>query len=69
MNRLENVVARINDADAILIGAGSGMSNAAGMDFWYEASPLFMKYMSDFYQKYHFEGIFKGFYNRFESQE
>ncbi|MCT3295189.1 Sir2 silent information regulator family NAD-dependent deacetylase [Lactiplantibacillus pentosus] len=69
MNRLENVVARINDANAILIGAGSGMSNAAGMDFWYEASPLFMKYMSDFYQKYHFEGIFKGFYNRFESQE
>ncbi|MET7105551.1 MULTISPECIES: Sir2 silent information regulator family NAD-dependent deacetylase [Lactobacillaceae] len=69
MNRLENVVARINDADAILIGAGSGISNAAGMDFWYEASPLFMKYMSDFYQKYHFEGIFKGFYNRFESQE
>lgn len=69
MNRPENVVARINDADAILIGAGSGMSNAAGMDFWYEASPLFMKYMSDFYQKYHFEGIFKGFYNRFESQE
>lgn len=45
------------------------MSNAAGMDFWYEASPLFMKYMSDFYQKYHFEGIFEGFYNRFESQE
>lgn len=36
MNRLENVVARINDADTILIGAGSGMSNAAGMDFWYE---------------------------------
>ncbi|WP_395538554.1 SIR2 family NAD-dependent protein deacylase [Lactiplantibacillus pentosus] len=69
MNRLENVVARINDADAILIGAGSGISNAAGMNFWYEASPLFMKYMSDFYQKYHFEGIFKGFYNRFESQE
>lgn len=69
MSRLENVVARINDADAILIGAGSGISNAAGMDFWYEASPLFMKYMSDFYQKYHFEGIFKGFYNRFESQE
>lgn len=69
MNDLETVVTHINDADAIIIGAGSGMSNAAGMDFWYEASPLFMKYMSDFYQKYHFEGIFKGFYNRFESQE
>lgn len=69
MNDIENVVARINDADAILIGAGSGMSNAAGMDFWYEASPLFMKYMRDFYQKYHFAGIFKAFYNRFESEE
>lgn len=33
MNDLENVVTHINDADAILIGAGSGMSNAAGMDF------------------------------------
>lgn len=69
MNDIENVVAHINDADAILIGAGSGMSNAAGMDFWYKASPLFMKYMRDFYQKYHFTGIFKGFYNRFELEE
>lgn len=69
MTDLENVVAHINNADAIIIGAGSGMSNAAGMNFWYEASPLFMKYMRDFYQKYHFEGIFKGFYNRFASEE
>lgn len=69
MNDIENVVAHINDADAILIGAGSGMSNAAGMDFWYKASPLFMKYMRDFYQKHHFTGIFKGFYNRFELEE
>lgn len=69
MSDLETVVTHINDADAIVIGAGSGMSNAAGMDFWYEASPLFMKYMSDFYQKYHFEGVFKGYYNRFDSEE
>lgn len=69
MSDLETVVTHINDADAIVIGAGSGMSNAAGMDFWYEASPLFMKYMSDFYQKYHFEGVFKGYYNRFDSKE
>lgn len=70
MNNLENLAARhIKEADAIVIGAGSGMSNAAGMDFWYEASPLFMKYMKDFYAKYHFEGIFRGFYNRFETPE
>lgn len=69
MNKIDNVAKHIQEADAIIIGAGSGMSNAAGMDFWYEASPLFMKYMKDFYEKYHFEGIFKGFYNRFDSQE
>ena len=69
MNKIDNVAKHIQEADAIIIGAGSGMSNAAGIDFWYEASPLFMKYMKDFYEKYHFEGIFKGFYNRFDSQE
>lgn len=69
MNKIDNVAKHIQEADAIIIGAGSGMSNAAGMDFWYEASSLFMKYMKDFYEKYHFEGIFKGFYNRFDSQE
>lgn len=45
------------------------MSNAAGMDFWYEASPLFLKHMQYYYDKYHFAGIFKGFYTRFDSQE
>jgi hypothetical protein len=45
------------------------MSNAAGMDFWYEASPIFMKHMKYFYDKYHFEGIFRGYYNHFESTE
>lgn len=69
MNQVKTIVDKIKAADAIVIGAGSGMSNAAGMDFWYEASPLFMKYMKDFYDKYHFQGIFKGFYNYFESEE
>lgn len=69
MNKVEQLVAQINKADAILIGGGSGMSNAAGMDFWYSASPLFKKYMKDFYDKYHFKGLFNGFYSRFESDE
>lgn len=69
MSKIQTLVDHINDADAIVLGAGSGMSNAAGMDFWYEASPLFMKYMKDFYDKYHFKGLFNGFYNRFDSEE
>lgn len=69
MDKLAQLAHQLKQADAIIIGAGSGMSNAAGMDFWYEASPLFMKTMKDYYNKYHFRGIFKGFYNRFDSEE
>lgn len=69
MDKIQTLADHINQADAIIIGAGSGMSNAAGMNFWYEASPLFMKYMKYFYDKYHFKGLFNGFYNRFDSEE
>ncbi|GEO73710.1 hypothetical protein FD30_GL001441 [Levilactobacillus namurensis DSM 19117] len=67
--RVKEFVQHVNEADAILVGGGSGLSNAAGMDFWYEASPLFMKHMKYFYDKYHFEGIFNGFYTHFDSPE
>lgn len=66
---IEQLAQQIKEADAILIGGGSGMSNAAGMNFWYEASPLFLKYMSYFHDKYHFEGVFNGYYSHFDSLE
>lgn len=69
MDKTNELIKQVQQADAIIVGGGSGMSNAAGMDFWYEASPLFMKYMKSFYDKYHFEGIFKGYYTRFDSKE
>ncbi len=69
MEKVDQLIQQVHNADAIIVGAGSGMSNAAGMDFWYEASPLFMKEMDYFYNKYHFAGIFKGYYNRFDSEE
>ena len=43
MNKIDELVNHVKKADAIIVGAGSGMSNAAGMDFWYSASPLFIK--------------------------
>ena len=67
--QIEQLVQQVKKADAIVIGGGSGMSNAAGMDFWYEASPLFMKHMKYFYDKYHFEGVFNGYYSQFDSLE
>lgn len=69
--RIEELVEHVNEADAILVGAGSGMSNAAGMDFWYENSSLLFQHIQGFqeiYDKYHFEGIFNGLYNRFDSE-
>ena len=69
MNKIDELVNHVKKADAIIVGAGSGMSNAAGMAFWYSASPLFNKEMKHFYDKYHFEGIFNGFYTQFNSKE
>lgn len=69
MDKIDELINQVQAANAIVVGGGSGMSNAAGMDFWYEASPLFMKHMKYFYDKYHFEGVFKGFYNHFDTQE
>lgn len=69
MDKITELNKHIQAADAILVGGGSGMSNAAGMDFWYKASPLFLKYFKPFYDKYHFEGAFQGYYQRFDSQE
>lgn len=69
MDKINELIKQVNAADAIVVGGGSGMSNAAGMDFWYSTSPLFMKYMKPSYDKYHFEGIFKGYYTHFDSKE
>lgn len=69
MNKIDELVNHVKKADAIIVGAGSGMSNAAGMAFWYSASPLLIKHMKYFYDKYHFEGIFNGFYTQFNSKE
>lgn len=33
MNKIDELVNHVKKADAIIVGAGSGMSNAAGMAF------------------------------------
>lgn len=50
----------IDGADAILIGAGSGLSTAAGLT---GAGDRFRRFFSDFIQKYHFRDMYTaGFY-------
>ena len=56
----------IADADAILVGAGAGLSTAAG--FLYSGE-RFEKYFSDFIAKYHFRDMYTGGFYPFSSPE
>ena len=45
MNKIDELIKHVKDADAIVVGAGSGMLRATVLAFWYEGSPLYMENM------------------------
>ena len=53
-------------ADAILIGAGAGMSTAAGISY---SGERFMRYFADFHEKYGITDIYSGGFYPFEAPE
>lgn len=63
IDRLKN---EIEIADAIVIGAGSGLSTAAGFTY---SGERFEKYFSDFIEKYQFRDMYSGGFYPFESLE
>lgn len=56
----------IESADAIVIGAGAGLSTAAGFTY---SGERFEKYFSEFIQKYGFSDMYSGGFYPFESPE
>ena len=52
--RLKN---ELRTADAVVIGAGAGLSTSAGFTY---SGERFEKYFSDFESKYHFEDMYSG---------
>ena len=50
---------RIDEADAVLVGAGAGLSTACGPDFAY-AGERFERYFGDFARRYHFADMYSG---------
>ena len=56
----------IETADAIVIGAGAGLSTAAGFTY---SGERFEKYFSDFIQKYGFRDMYSGGFFPFETPE
>ena len=57
---------RLRDADAILIGAGAGLSTAAGFTY---AGERFERFFPDFIKKYHFRDMYTGGFYPYPSQE
>lgn len=63
IDRLKN---EIENADAIVIGAGAGMSAAAGFSY---SGERFEKYFADFQKKYGFSDMYSGGFYPYETLE
>ena len=57
---------KIQNAEAIILGAGAGLSTAAGLTY---SGERFQKYFFDFAKKYPIRDIYSGGFFRFESPE
>ncbi len=66
LGKIEHLKQKIEHADAILIGAGSGLSTSAGFIYTGER---FHKYFQDFIEKYGFADMYSGGFYPFETFE
>lgn len=68
-DQIEILASKIQEVDAIVVGAASGMSAADGKLYWYKNDDFFYEKFGDFYDKYGFTGVFNGFYYRYKTDE
>lgn len=66
LDKVKIIKKEINSADAIVIGAGAGLSTSAGAKY---DGNRFEKYFSDFRERYGFEDMYSGGFYPFESDE
>lgn len=64
--RIENARERLNEADAVVIGAGAGLSAAAGLDY---SGPGFRKEFADYIEKYGFPDLYSSSFHEFSTEE
>ena len=64
--KIEQLREKIENAEAVLIGAGAGLSTSAGFTY---SGDRFKKYFSDFIEKYHFHNMYEGGFYPFDSLE
>lgn len=64
--RINQAVRLIDKAKAVVIGAGAGLSTAAGLDF---GGGRFEKYMHDFGEKYGYHDMYSGDFYHYDTLE
>ena len=65
-DQIERLRNALNDADAVVVGAGAGLSASAGFVYHGER---FETYFSDFAEKYHFTDMYSGGFYPYPTQE
>ena len=55
--QIEQIQAKLNNADAVVIGAGAGLSTSAGLTY---SGERFYKHFSDFAEKYGITDMYSG---------
>ena len=61
----ETLKRRLEEAEAIVVGAGAGLSSAAGMSY---SGERFRRHFSDFERKYGFHDMYTGGFYPFKSR-
>lgn len=65
----EFLLKKIEESDAVLVGAASGLSAADGKHFWYENDEEFRKVFGPFWKKYGVQSAFDACYFRYPNEE
>lgn len=64
--QIERLKAALRDADAVIIGAGAGLSTSAGFAYTGER---FQEHFHDFVEKYHFSDMYSGGFYPYDTLE
>ena len=65
-NKNSQIKEKLAEADAVVIGAGAGLSTSAGFTY---SGARFEQYFSDFAHKYHFSDMYSGGFYPYETLE